>query len=307
LHQSIALVRNAIDQKRQHFSVDWSSASEFLVRADATRLQQVFWNLLKNAVKFAPEQGKISVTVSVCPSDRTRILVHVTDNGIGIEPQFLKTIFNVFEQGDSNVNRQFGGLGLGLSIARVLVELHGGILTAQSAGKHQGATFTVNMPLCNQAAAALSSVAVEAEQPPHQLPFAQMRRLRILMVEDDDVTLKIMERLLTERLGHHHVTTARSFQQAMEVSSQLNSKFDLLISDIGLPDGSGLELMRTLREKKRCSLGIALTGFGTDEQIAQSLQAGYSVHLTKPIQLSRLAEAIQKVAALLPTASDFYV
>jgi signal transduction histidine kinase len=252
------------------------------VSGDPARLQQVFWNLLKNAVKFTPEGGKVEVlTVNVRDDDAVR--VSVRDTGIGIDAEALPKIFNAFEQGDKSITRQFGGLGLGLAITRALVELHGGRIMAESEGRYRGATFTVEL---QTVPAPLS----EPEEPaPAELGLATAD-LRILLVEDHADTARTMT-LLLRSMGYR-VTTAGSVASALEAAA--SEKFDLLISDVGLPDGTGLDLMQQLQSRGPMR-GIVLSGFGMEEDVRRSLEAGFSVHLTKPIDLQRLEAAIERV------------
>ena len=249
------------------------------VKADAARLQQVLWNLIKNAVKFTPEGGDLAVRTRDRPG---RIVVEVVDSGIGIEPAHLPLIFNAFEQGEDSITRRFGGLGLGLAISRSIAEGHGGTLSAASQGRAQGATFTLELP---------TEVPRTAESP--ALPTAAQgpADLRLLLVEDDAMTARIMAKLL--RQGGYVVTTANTIAGALQVPA---ADYDLVVSDIGLPDGTGLDLMRTLKLRHDVP-GIALTGYGMEEDILKSRQAGFVAHLTKPLDFAKLDAMIRKVAA----------
>ena len=209
--------------------------------------------------------------------------IQIADTGIGIEPEALQRIFNVFEQGELTRTRRFGGLGLGLSIAKALVEMHQGKLVAVSEGKNQGALFTVE----------LDTVAPGVE-PPAPAKGAEPDLLeprRILLVEDHEDTLQILARLL--RKWGYGVTTANSVQNALERASE--QRFDLLISDLGLPDGSGRDVMRALKERYHLP-AIALSGYGTDEDIRTSLDAGFAEHLTKPVSFQVLRTAVERLA-----------
>lgn len=253
------------------------------VLADDTRLRQVFGNLLQNAVKFTPENGL--VVVQTGNHDGNMLEVSVTDSGIGIEAELLPRIFNAFEQGEGTITRRFGGLGLGLAVSRSLVEMHGGTLTARSEGKERGAVFTVDLGLAPETAAREPGRKSRPEQP---LPRKQTC---VLLVDDHEDTSRMLA-LLLERHGYT-VFTAGSVRGALDVAADRG--FDVLISDIGLPDGSGLDLMSILRERGGAVKGIALSGFGMEDDIRRSRAAGFREHLTKPVSFQKLREAIDRL------------
>lgn len=255
-------------------------AARPVVQADPARLQQMLWNLLKNAVKFTPEGG--SIRISTRNADGWMI-VTVEDSGIGIEPEALQRIFNAFEQGGREVTRLFGGLGLGLSITRGLVELHHGSISATSQGKGRGAAFTMELPLA-AAGAVASPGGSQRPAPGHRRGF------RVLLVEDHADTRRIMTRVL-ERFGHA-VQSADSVAGGLRVAQA--GEFDVLVCDIGLPDGSGHDLVRQVRAKWPMR-AIALSGFGQDEDLRRSQEAGFSAHLTKPVNLTHLEATIRRV------------
>ena len=210
-------------------------ARQHHVNADPTRLQQVFWNLIGNAVKFTPQGGRIKLR-SINDGQR-RLVVEVTDTGIGIDADMLPRLFNAFEQGERTVTRRFGGLGLGLAISKSLMEMQGGTLGASSAGSGKGATFTLALPT-------VSAPMTDPRGPDH--PRKPKRGpLRLLLVEDHEDTLRVMVRLL--RAYGYTVSSAASVQDAVKLAD--SEKFDLLISDLGLPDGSGLDLVRHLKSE----------------------------------------------------------
>ena len=252
------------------------------VRGDATRLQQVFWNLVSNAAKFTGPDGLVTVRSYDAPGGRVR--VDVADTGLGIDPSVLPKLFNAFEQGDVRLGRQQAGLGLGLAITRRLAEAHGGTVTAASAGRGHGATFTVDLP------AAEAPAASAAPEPSADAPAAGPP-MHVLVVEDHEPTLKVMSKLL-RGLGHR-VTGATSVATAAAAARQ--NGFDLIISDLGLPDGSGLDVMREVREEYT-GRAIALTGYGMESDIAASREAGFAEHLTKPVDLAALEAAIRRLA-----------
>jgi PAS domain S-box-containing protein len=254
------------------------------VQADPARLQQVFWNLIKNAVKFTPAGGDVRID---CGSDQNRWWMTIADTGIGIEPDVLPKIFDAFEQGADGINRQFGGLGLGLAISKAVVEMHGGKLGVSSEGKGHGATFKVELPATHAPIPAPAS-----DLPPLPSRHADARPLRILLVEDHDATSHVISLLL--RQLHHEVTAAPTIAQARKHAD--DNQFDLLISDLGLPDGSGLDLMRELRAKFNLT-GICLSGYGMDQDITLSREAGFARHLIKPVDFRHLKATIESVTS----------
>jgi signal transduction histidine kinase len=252
------------------------------VTADAAKFQQIVWNLLKNAIKFTPEGGDITIS-SDNPSESV-FTFSVRDTGIGMEPEVMQRIFDPFEQGNRSFEHRFGGLGLGLAISKSLAQAHGGTLTAQSDGSNRGSTFTLTMQALPQGeAASVASKAVTdlARQP-----------LKILLVDDHHDTCAALEKLLARR--GHLVAVTHNVRSAMETA--VGNKFDLLISDIALPDGTGMDLMMQLRAIANVP-GIAISGFGNNGDIERSLQAGFSEHLIKPIRLDNLEAAIERAIA----------
>ncbi len=282
IRRAVEVCQPDIDARRLRLSID-EGAAPAVVAADAARLQQVFWNLLKNAVKFTPVSGSISVQ---CRCDGQEVVVEVSDTGAGIEPEALPRIFNAFEQAEQSARQTIGGLGLGLTISRGLVELHGGSISAHSAGKGRGATFRVRLPLCTPADSRSTPAPPPARAPASSTAAGS---LRILVVEDHDDTARILARFLTS-VGHR-VRPAEGVQDALTQAQQ--AEFDLLISDLGLPDGSGLDLVRELRSRGHTFPGIALTGYGREEDVQRSLRAGFATHLTKPVDLEQLEAAIR--------------
>jgi two-component system CheB/CheR fusion protein len=212
------------------------------------------------------------------------VVIEVNDSGMGIDPEALPRVFNAFEQVEQSITRQFGGLGLGLAISKTLVEMHGGTISAHSEGKGKGATFRIRLPLTAPVSA--------PEVPPSLSPARHaVRPLRILQVDDDRGTAKMM-RMLLAKVGHT-ATTAGDVATALELAGQ--QPFDLLISDLGLPDGSGHDLMRGLRAHGHKFPGIAMSGYGQEEDIRRSHEAGFAAHLTKPASRQALVEAIASV------------
>ncbi len=282
LLKTLEICRAEIEQKAMEIVLKLE-AGEHYVSADSARLQQVFWNLLKNALKFTPPEGRISICTE---NVEDRIRVEVADTGIGIPEEALSRIFNAFEQAEKTLTRRFGGLGLGLSIAKAVVELHQGSIYARSEGLGKGALFTVEL----RTIVPEPGRAVERVAP----PVLREKQWRILLVEDNLDTLRILSRLL-ERWGYE-VWGADTVAGALETASR--EPFDLLISDIGLPDGSGLEVMREVLRSRPYVRGVAISGFGTDEDIRQSREAGFTEHLTKPVAIEGLRAAIDRLVAL---------
>ena len=246
---------------------------------DSSRLLQIFWNLLRNSIKFTQEGGRI--TVRTFDEDENWLKVEVEDSGIGIEAGILPKIFELFEQGDPTIMRQFGGLGVGLAVVKALAIAHSGTISARSAGAGQGATFTLNLPNCREAA----PENVGGEKEPAGIVDAA--DIRVLLAEDHQDTRHALSRLLSN--WGFKVEAVGSVAAALEKASETN--FDLLISDLGLPDASGVDLMRELRRSSAIH-GIAISGFGMESDIARSLEAGFDEHLTKPVAVQKLKGAL---------------
>jgi signal transduction histidine kinase/ActR/RegA family two-component response regulator len=257
------------------------------VTADVTKFQQIIWNLLKNAIKFTNENGEITISSSN-PSPQVLTII-VGDTGIGIEPEILERIFDPFEQGDRSFQRRFGGLGLGLAISKSLAQAHGGTLAVASEGRDRGSTFVLTM----------NTVAPPQERPtePEMVPI-EAPALRILLVDDHQDTCAALEKLLVRR--GHLVAATHNVRSAMEAA--VRNRFDLLISDIALPDGSGMELMMQLHAISRIP-GIAISGFGNNGDIEKSLQAGFSEHLIKPVKLEKLEAAMGRAIGAKPVSN----
>jgi signal transduction histidine kinase/CheY-like chemotaxis protein len=283
LQRAYEICREDLVQKKIEFEFRLSAENDY-VNGDPARLQQVFWNLIKNGVKFTSPGGKIIVETTNLSDDR--IAIRTTDTGIGIGGEKIAKIFNAFEQGQSSITRKFGGLGLGLAISKAMVRAHGGTISVESEGAGKGATFSV---ILNTVPAPVEVKSVPPARRPNDEKTAS-RKGHLLVVDDHHDTCLGMKMLL-ERRGYR-ITLAHSADQAIEKAQA--EKFDLLISDIGLPDRSGYELMKELRAKNSLR-GIALSGFGMENDINQARAAGFSEHLTKPINFDRLDEAIRSL------------
>ncbi|CAN5463208.1 hypothetical protein BH23VER1_BH23VER1_20280 [soil metagenome] len=277
LYNAIDICQPDINAKDLKLTVD-SEVDTAYVHGDPARLQQIFWNLLKNAVKFTPTGG-ITVSLAVEAPDRLRI--RVSDTGLGIDPDLLPRIFMPFEQGESG---QHGGLGLGLSITKTLVDLHGGEIEADSVGPGEGATFTVFLPLTE----------APAYPPAHPEPAAQgddVGPIHILLVEDhvdsnDSLTMML-------ELHGYKVTSAYNVQTALALARE--NEYDVLISDLGLPDGNAGEVMSAVSELSS-AVGIAISGYGMEEDIRRSRGYGFSHHLIKPVEVNRLEAVLGKIS-----------
>jgi two-component system CheB/CheR fusion protein len=283
LDQAVEVCQADIHARDLRLSIDYGPRP-YIVNADAARVQQVLWNLLKNAVKFTPPGGGIHVRLRPLGGE---VVVEVADSGIGIEPSAIETIFDAFAQAERSITRQYGGLGLGLAISRTLVELHGGRIEARSPGRGRGATFAVRLPLLSHGEPrAVEAIRERAREP------AVHRPLRILLVEDHGDTADLMSTMLHQ--AGHTVESAADVTTALDTVAR--REFDLLISDLGLPDRSGLDLMRELRARGRQLPGIALSGYGQDRDIQESRAAGFAAHLVKPAEPQALLQAIERVS-----------
>ncbi|MEY2486899.1 MAG: hypothetical protein QOH39_2547 [Verrucomicrobiota bacterium] len=295
---------NDAAKKNLHVTMD-VSAGAMHVLADGSRMTQVFWNLLQNACKFTPENGTIDIRAynhssggEVSGADgaaeKTELIVEIQDTGIGISPENMPRIFKAFEQGERARSRVFGGLGLGLAISRAIVEMHGGRIAAESEGMDKGTKIRISLPTVEAAAMARDKAPRAASS--FEAPGI-VRPLRILLVEDHRDTAEQLIRLL-KRAGHE-VTWVSSIREARERVAEAQHKhpssFSILISDLGLPDGSGHDLMRDLTGNHPIP-GIALSGYGMKDDIEDSLAAGFSRHITKPVDWQELKSAIQKIA-----------
>ena len=278
LRNALEICQEEISQKHLVLHVDLA-AQKFRLKADPARLQQIFWNLIKNAVKFTPEGGRLGVRTNDDSGDKIR--VEISDNGLGIDAESLPKIFDAFEQGERT---RLGGLGLGLAISKALVEMHSGTITVDSAGRNKGAKFTVLFPVSAEVGdmtAPVIPASIKPRQPMH-----------ILLVEDHEDTNRSLTNLLRRR--GYKVQPATTMRSALDLAA--TEHFDVLISDIGLPDGSGMELMQTL-QSARPLFGIALTGYGMEDDIRKSYDSGFNHHLVKPVDLNKLDSLIQEGAS----------
>jgi CheY-like chemotaxis protein/anti-sigma regulatory factor (Ser/Thr protein kinase) len=270
---------------------------------DATRLQQIVWNLLTNAVKFTPKEGRVDVVLQRAGSS---LEIAVTDSGKGIAPSFLPHVFDAFRQEDASPSRSRGGLGLGLAITRQLVELHGGKVVARSEGEGRGSTFTVSLPLSTLAnsndepasdARQLRSDGI-FERPSH------LQGLRVLVVDDEPDARTLVSTILDD--CGCNVRMAASVAEAMEsIDADVP---DVLISDIAMPDEDGYELIRKVRALPRDKGGdipaAALTAYARAEDRRRMLNAGFSIHLPKPVEPAELVAVVATLSRFLHRSDE---
>src|SRR5213596_3308759 len=277
----VEICRAEADSRRLRVHLNLRANTRY-VAADAAKFQQIIWNLLKNAIKFTPEAGEIAISSSN-PSPEV-LTISVRDTGVGMESEVMQRIFDPFEQGNRSFERRFGGLGLGLAISKSLAQAHGGSLTAQSGGRDRGSTFVLSMQT--------TSPAEGLGRPARASDETSRQGLRILLVDDHQDTCAALEKLLVRR--GHLVAATHNVRSAMAAAAR--NRFDLLISDIALPDGSGIDLMTQLQAISKMP-GIAISGFGNNRDIEKSLEAGFCEHLIKPVKLEKLEAAMEHAVA----------
>jgi len=289
---AIDTVQRDADEKRIAITSELDNSTGHIA-GDAARIQQIVWNLLSNAIKFTAEGGRITVRLRNVGANAE---ISVADTGVGIRAESLPFIFDRFQQADQTITRRVGGLGLGLSIVKHLVELHGGSITAESGGIGRGATFTIVLPSSAGAAAVAPSSAVHHDQ---AQPSDSLKGIRVLVVEDEPDTREFLERFLA---GYGaEVVMARSAAQAL--SRIDDGLVDIVVSDIGLPDVDGYEMMQQIRKLAAGAGGatpaIALTAYARTEDRTRAFRAGYQAHLAKPIEPAELVATIASFAGLI--------
>jgi PAS domain S-box-containing protein len=299
-----SLVDDAVDTLRQDAAAKQIVIDRQLddeaghVVGDAARLQQVLWNLLSNAIKFTPDSGRIEVRLRRTGADTA---IAVTDNGAGIRADVLPHIFDRFHQADRSITRRFGGLGLGLSIVKHLVDLHGGSVQAESPGEGRGATFTITLPVTSDRLAAPVGPAVVAPAAGPAAP-SLLDSLHVLLVEDEPDTRDFLRRLLEA-----HGAVVRGAGSADEALAAFTAgPPDVLVSDIGLPDVDGYQLLERIRALETPAAepvpAIALTAYARDEDRRRSLRAGFQAHVAKPVEATELIAVIAGIVGSLPTS-----
>lgn len=288
MQQVYHILRADIDEREIEVTLQFDAA-QYMIKADAVRVQQIFWNVLKNAVKFTPPGG--NVTVRTRNASATFLEVEVADTGVGISKEMLGHVFDAFIQEEHEVGHRFGGLGLGLAISQRLVQLQEGRIRAESAGRGKGSVFRIEFPLATPSEQARAATLPSPRQEQSPVPAR-----RILLVEDHEQTRETLTRLLEKR--GHVVINAGHAGAARECAA--TGDFDLVISDLGLPDCDGNILMAELRDLYSIP-GIALSGYGMEEDVERSRASGFFTHLTKPVDIRVLESAIAD-APLLDSA-----
>jgi CheY-like chemotaxis protein/two-component sensor histidine kinase len=313
IRAAIDSVRPAADSKGIAVQFEPTEGESDSISGDADRLQQVVWNLLSNAIKFTPPGGVVMVRTH---RDDAHVAIRITDSGKGIAREFLPYIFDRFRQADSSSTRAHGGLGIGLTIVRHLVELHGGTVEAQSPGEGRGATFIVRIPV----ASAKTATETGADAPPHPASRARTREaasgaqreneqvsldgLRILVVDDEPDARELLHEIL--RRQGAVVTTAASTQEAMGLFE--STRPDVLVSDIGMPVEDGYALIRRVRQRPAEQGGaipaIALTAYAREEDRKKALAAGFHAHLAKPLEPSEFVRRVSQLLAAQPAPAN---
>lgn len=281
IHNAIETVR--LEAGEKNIKIDVEAPDEPLfVKADPVRLEQVIWNLLNNAVKFTPADGRIAVKLFAEPGE---IVLTVEDNGQGIDSSFLPHIFEIFRQADSAANRSQSGMGIGLAVVQQLVELHGGSVTAHSDGVGHGASFTIHLPR--------SLESKSPAKPAFDLRLESLEGMNVLVVDDSEDTTEMVRHLL--EMSGATVTAVTSGFQALLVASE--KQFDVVLSDISMPGMDGFEFLSKLHALPGYHdlPAIALTGFGRPEDVQRAHREGFYAHLTKPFDIETLASLLQKM------------
>ena len=293
---AVETVRPAADVKNirieKHYAPDVGP-----IAGDPARLQQVIWNLLSNAIKFTPRDGRVAIMLDAVAG---QVEITVQDNGVGIKPEFKEHVFERVRQGDASTTRKHGGLGLGLSIVKHLIEQHGGTVRVDSDGEEQGASFTIALPLASRQAP-LARPDRPAYSPPSPLSSEILQRdmagLRVLVVDDEADARELINRILSDCQAV--VRTASSAEQALEAIAR--EVPDVLVSDLGMPDVDGFELLARVRalgkERGGNVPAVALTAFARSEDRLRALEAGFGAHISKPVEPSEL---IAMVASMAP-------
>jgi PAS domain S-box-containing protein len=284
----VASIENAIetvriDAESKGIDIEVIAPDDVMfVRADPVRLEQIIWNLLNNSVKFTPRGGRIAVRLE---EDGDEIVLTVSDNGQGIDSSFLPHIFEIFRQADASTNRSQQGMGIGLAVVQQLVELHGGSVTADSAGQGKGATFTIRLPRSVNTRTPLTPVV--------DLGIGSLNGMNVLVVDDSEDTTEMVRHLL--EIGGATVSAATSGREALKIARK--KQFDVVLSDISMPEMDGFEFLSKLRKipGKQDVPAVALTGFGRPEDVQRACNEGFYAHLTKPFDIQTLASILQKM------------
>lgn len=290
----VTSIENAIETVRmdaasKEITIDVIAPDDLLfVQADPVRLEQIIWNLLNNSVKFTPKGGRITVRLE---EDANHLVLTVADNGQGIDASFLPHIFEIFRQADAGTNRAQTGMGIGLAVVQQLVELHGGSVSAYSAGSNKGTTFTIRLPRSVERKSTTSPVA--------ELGISTLKGLRVLVVDDSEDTTEMVQHLL--EMGGAAVNVASSGSEALQLAQEKH--YDVVLSDISMPGMDGFEFVGKLRKLpgKEDVPAVALTGFGRPEDVQRAMKEGFFAHLTKPFDIETLARLLQKLPKRNPS------
>jgi PAS domain S-box-containing protein len=291
---AIETVRPAADAKGIRIERAYQPAGH--VAGDASRLQQVIWNLLSNALKFTPKGG--TVRAAIREQADGHVEIEISDTGIGIRPEFLAHVFERFRQADASTTRRHGGLGLGLSIVKHLVEQHGGTVAACSEGEGKGSSFTVCLPLASSVVRSRPSNAPQRTNRPSlpELGLRDLNGLRVLVVDDEADARDLVQRILSD--CNAQVLSAANAEEALAIARL--GQLDLLVSDIGMPDTDGFQLLAKVRALRQGSSvpAIALTAFARSEDRLRALEAGFLDHVPKPVEPSELIATVARVASV---------
>jgi CheY-like chemotaxis protein len=289
---SIDSVRPAAEAKNIRLQSTFTSAGG-TVTGDQNRIQQIFWNLLSNAIKFTPKGGRIHVVIQRVNS---HVEVSVADNGQGVAPEFLAHVFDRFRQADGTTTRRHGGLGLGLSIVKHLVELHGGNVRVASEGKGKGSTFIVSFPLQPARDESIKAGLESGARLDEQAFKPDLTGVKVLVVDDEEDSVAIVQRLL-ERRGAE-VRGTHSMKAALGEFTAFSPH--VVVSDIGMPDHDGYELITCLRAlpEGKAVPAIALTALARNDDRTRALRAGFQMHLPKPVDFTELVAAVRNLAAI---------
>jgi signal transduction histidine kinase/ActR/RegA family two-component response regulator len=299
IESAVATIRPAAEAKGVRLQVTLDPIAG-PVKGDPGRLQQVVWNLLSNAVKFTPKGGRVQVSLERVNS---HLEIVIADTGDGIKPEFLPHVFDRFQQADSSTTRKYGGLGLGLSIVKQIVELHGGTVKAKSPGEGKGSTFIVVMPLMllhegdeNGTQYPRVHPAGTLHNDPDPCEMQDLAGVSVLVVDDEADARELVQKLL--HTCHANVFTAAGSDDAMKILA--TERLDVVISDIGMPEADGYAFIRKVRAKTANEGGrvpaIALTAFARAEDRMRAMLAGYNLHLSKPIEPTELIVAVASLA-----------
>jgi CheY-like chemotaxis protein/anti-sigma regulatory factor (Ser/Thr protein kinase) len=291
---AVETVRPAAEAKsirlEKHYEADVG-----MISGDPARLQQVIWNLLSNAIKFTPRDGLVQIHVRRAAGN---VEIAVSDSGAGIAPEFITHVFERFRQGDASTTRQHGGLGLGLSIVKHLIEQHGGTVRVASDGEGRGACFTMELP-----AATPQLIAARPDRAPYSPPspltpdivLRDLSRVKVLVVDDEPDARDLIKRILSD--CNAIVTTAPSARAALAAFGE--ARPDVLVSDLGMPDMDGFELLAQVRALGSAAGGnlpaVALTAFARSEDRLRALEAGFAAHISKPVEPSQLIATVAKM------------